>query len=282
MSNSGRFAVVTPYHKEERKILERCIDSVNQQTVPADHFLISDGFPQDWLDSVDVKHVKLDHAYRDWGNTPRCVGALLAVSESYEGIGLLDADNWYDANHVSECCSAAGSDANTPADLVIARRRIFLPDSTPVPVREEPGHVDTSCFWFLEGSFHLLHHWMMVAPVAPICDRIFYGMIKAHNLSVHHTNNITVNYTGDYAPFYTAVGRAPLPTTKSVVNIQAMADWVAGLSPRRRKVVHALCGVDPLSVIKEIGAPPRLRRNDACYCGSGKKYKYCHGAFATT
>jgi preprotein translocase subunit SecA len=24
---------------------------------------------------------------------------------------------------------------------------------------------------------------------------------------------------------------------------------------------------------------PDLRRNDACPCGSGKKYKHCHGAF---
>ena len=24
---------------------------------------------------------------------------------------------------------------------------------------------------------------------------------------------------------------------------------------------------------------PRLGRNDACWCGSGKKYKKCHAAF---
>ena len=95
-----RFAIVTPYYREERNVLERCIQSVRSQTLPADHFLVSDGHPQDWLDSANVRHIRLGKSHKDVGNTPRGVGALLAVSERYEGIGLLDADNWYDKNHI--------------------------------------------------------------------------------------------------------------------------------------------------------------------------------------
>jgi hypothetical protein len=44
------------------------------------------------------------------GRTPldqtRGVGALLAISEGYKGIGFLDADNWYDRDHVERCCAA--------------------------------------------------------------------------------------------------------------------------------------------------------------------------------
>jgi hypothetical protein len=62
---------------------------------------VSDGFPQDWLDSANVRHIRLGRPHNDAGNTPRGLGALLAVSEGYDGIGLLDADNWYDEDHIA-------------------------------------------------------------------------------------------------------------------------------------------------------------------------------------
>ena len=121
-----RYAIITPYYKEDRGVLERCIQSVKGQSVPADHFLISDGFPQDWLENAGVRHLRLGKAHSDAGNTPRGLGALLAASEGYDGIGLLDADNWYDKNHVEECCKAVYSTTEPPADLVFAKRRDFL------------------------------------------------------------------------------------------------------------------------------------------------------------
>ena len=45
MSVARRYAVITPYHREDRVMLKRCIDSVARQTVAADHFLVADGFP---------------------------------------------------------------------------------------------------------------------------------------------------------------------------------------------------------------------------------------------
>ena len=118
---------------------------------------MSDGFPQDWLDSANVRHIRLGRPHNDVGNTPRGLGALLAVSEGYDGIGLLDADNWYDEDHI-----AADRIAASPPDLVCAKRRILLPDGRQVP--EELNHVDTSCYWFLPGSFHLLHYWAIMPP----------------------------------------------------------------------------------------------------------------------
>lgn len=46
MRKIQRFAIVTPYYKESHETLDRCIGSVRRQTVAADHFLVSDGFPQ--------------------------------------------------------------------------------------------------------------------------------------------------------------------------------------------------------------------------------------------
>src|SRR5262245_60634010 len=96
-----KYIMITPYYKEPEAQLRRCIDSVRQQTAACDHFLVADGFPQDWIDREQVRHLKLDASHGDYGNTPRAIGALLASSESYEGIGFVDADNWLEPDHVA-------------------------------------------------------------------------------------------------------------------------------------------------------------------------------------
>jgi cellulose synthase/poly-beta-1,6-N-acetylglucosamine synthase-like glycosyltransferase len=60
MSQRHRYAIVTPYYGEERKLLQRCISSVKSQTVKADHFLVADGRPQSWIEDEDVRHIELD------------------------------------------------------------------------------------------------------------------------------------------------------------------------------------------------------------------------------
>jgi glycosyltransferase involved in cell wall biosynthesis len=258
MSNSARFAIITPYYKEPREMLERCLKSVKRQTMAADHFFISDGFPQDWLDDVCSKHLKLGHAYRDSGNTPRGIGALLAVSERYNGIGLLDADNWYDDDHVEACVTAAASVHGETADLVFGRRRMMRIDGTPTDFPEEPGHVDTSCYWFLEGSFHLLHFWVtMPVELAPICDRIFYRMIRSRNLAVHHARKLTVNFTYRYENLYRALGENIPPGVKPVVDSQPIFEWLRGLSASQRRIVAYRCGFDPLSMLGQTITEPQ-------------------------
>ena len=250
MSDPERFAIVTPYYKESRDVLERCIDSVKRQTVAADHFLISDGFPQDWVDGAGVRHIRLGRAHGDCGNAARGIGAMLAVCEGYGGIGLLDADNWYNPDHVEQCRAAAVA----PADLVIAKRRILLPDGTPINLQEEPGHVDTSCFWFLPGSYHLIHHWSGIPlQFAQLCDRVFYWMIQAHPLVVAHTRMVTVNYTANYPFAYRAIGIKPPPDIKTI-DIRPMLQWVRGLDQRQQQVLKRRCGVDLYGALTDPGS----------------------------
>ncbi len=99
--------IVTAYYKEDRAVLEHCISSVRAQTEPADHLLVADGHPQDWIDDLPVRHIRLDRAHCDYGNTPRVVGAMLGISEGYGGIGFLDADNWIESDHIATCQEAA-------------------------------------------------------------------------------------------------------------------------------------------------------------------------------
>jgi len=244
-SNSGPFAIITPYFKEAPEILKRCIHSVKQQSISADHFLISDGYPQDWLDGSGVRHLRLGAAHQDFGNTPRGIGALLAVSEGYKGIGFLDADNWYDRDHVEQCCAAAKLIGDAPADLIVARRRILLPDGTATNVSEEPNHIDTNCYWLLEGAFPVAHYWLTMVPqVAPFCDRVFYRVVKANGLRMYYTKSPTVNYVGNYEIFYRLVGRTPPADAKATIDFGPIFDWIMSLNEHERRLASRRCGID--------------------------------------
>jgi glycosyltransferase involved in cell wall biosynthesis len=280
--NSGPFAIITPYFKEPAEVLKRCIDSVKHQSVSADHFLISDGYPQDWLDGAGVRHLRLGAAHKDLGNTPRGLGALLAISEGYKGIGFLDADNWYDPDHVEQCCAAANSVKGEPADLIVAKRRILLPDGTATKLPEEPNHIDSNCYWLLEGAFHLVHHWITMMPeVALMSDRLIYRVVKENSLTMYYTRSETVNYVGNYAVYYRAIGKTPPPDAKANITPVPIFNWIKSLDGRQRRLASQRCGVDLEALERDVAHSmfSRASRNESCPCGSGRKYKHCHGAY---
>jgi glycosyltransferase involved in cell wall biosynthesis len=247
MAKRRPYAVVTPYYKEERAILQHCIDSVRQQSAGAEHILVADGFPQDWVDGENVRHIRLDSAHGDYGNTARGLGGLLAAAEDYDGIGFLDADNWYDPEHV-ERCVAAGSDAEA-TDLVIARRRFVRPDGSAMPLADDPNHVDTSCYWFQPGGYHLLRFWVtMPRGLALIGDRVFYRTVQAQNLALKRLAEPTVNYLCLWESDYRAIGETPPPGAKPNVQLN-LANFLGSLSPERRRVLKRLCGIDVMTLL---------------------------------
>lgn len=238
----ARYAVVTPYYREPRETLERCIASVTGQTVQADHFVIADGFPQDWLDRAVARHVRLPRAHDDYGNAARGFGALLAVAAGYEGIGFLDADNWYDPEHV-ERCTATGGALPQPADAVIAAMRLVRPDGTLLPAAVEANHIDTSCYWFCEGAYPLLHYWMtMPREVAGIGDRVFAKMIRERRLFLRQLAKPTVNYCCMWESLYRSVGEEPPPGAKPNIDSGTILAWYRALPEPERRRVTDLCG----------------------------------------
>jgi len=247
MSTERRYAIITPYYKEERRLLERCIGSVKRQTVKTDHFMIADGHPQEWIDGEkNVRHVRLDRSHDDYGNTARGVGALLAAAERYDSIGTLDADNWLEPGHVELCLSAARAMPRGICDYVIARRNFVRADETIINVADEPveSHVDTSCFFFLRGSFHLLPIWALMPPVAgAIGDRVFYAAIKSHPLVLAVTSRPTVNFHCTYAAIYRAAGEEPPPDAKPNADPHKLGRWLSTLSDREIEVAGRLAGV---------------------------------------
>jgi hypothetical protein len=277
MAREKRYAIITPYYREDVDVLRRCTDSVKRQSVKVDHFLIADGHPQAWLDHEPVRHLKLDRPHGDNGDTPRGLGALLAVAEEYDGIGLLDADNWFDPDHV-ECCLKATREANeTHCDFVIARRRIRRPDETIMYVGEERGHVDTSCFFFLRGAFHVLPTWATLPkPLSPGCDRYFYAMLQKYPFRYARVKKPTVNFVTQYEVHYREAGEQPPANSKPYENY-TIQPWLDTLTPRELEIARRLSGVE-LQQSHGQGAAASPTRNALCPCGSGKKFKRCHGA----
>ena len=224
-----KVAVITPYYKETDATLKRCISSVASQTLACQHYLIADGPGCNWLDTSAPsvsKHLRLHHAHGDFGNTPRGIGALLAVADGADAVCFLDADNMLDHDHVEVCCALA---ASKPApDYVVARRRIVLPDGTAVPGSDEPIErlVDTNCFFLLKGAFHAIPQWVLQPkPLARIGDRVFLKLLQRLGLSFRVMSEPTVTYISDWEFHYRAAGQNPPSNAKYTVNIREIHDW---------------------------------------------------------
>jgi hypothetical protein len=280
LTEAARYAIITPYYKEEDFLIERCIRSVNDQIVRADHILVADGFPRSWIDDADVRHIKLDRCHGDYGNTPRGIGALIAIAEEYHGIGFLDADNWLEKDHV-KACLVAGRAASAPCDYVIAQRTFRRPDETIIPLREEPNHVDTNCFFFLRGSFSVIPHWaMMPKNLAQLGDCYFLAMMRSRPFTVARVPAPTVNYFCMWESFYRTIGETPPPGAKSNIDVAKIELWLRSLERRDLEIACRLTGVSPIVGLAHPDPPilANTPRNARCPCGSGKKFKLCHGA----
>jgi hypothetical protein len=251
MTDAARFAIVTPYYRETRETLERCIESVKHQSVASDHFVVSDGHPQDWLDGAGVRHLRLGVAHDDFGNTPRGIGALLAISEGYDGIGMLDADNWLEPDHVEACQAAAGA-SWVDCDYVVARRTFRRLDMSIMPLKEETGHVDTNCFFFLRGSFCAIPYWAtMPKNLAAVGDRYFWAMMRDQPFTQVQVSHATVNYVCVWGSAYRSIGETPPPGAKRNIGGIELPEWVRSLSGREREIAERLTGTS-LSALPEV------------------------------
>jgi hypothetical protein len=243
--NASRPIVITPYYREDALLLRRCMLSVRAQTVPTAHFLVADGHPQDWIDCEPVRHLRLDRAHGDYGNTPRGIAAMLATSEEFEPIIMLDADNWLEPQHVEACLRAA--DTTPGPDFVIARRHLRRPDGSVMPIPDEPPsvHVDTSCFAFFRGAYHMLPIWAsMPKQMSSIGDRVFWAALRRRGLrGVVISDPVTVNYSCMWESFYRALGEAPPAGSKPNIDPTPVLAWWRALAEPEREIATRLAGV---------------------------------------
>ena len=211
LEDQFRPAVITPYLKEDTKIIERCHKSCLSQSYKASHFLIADGYPNEFINNWDVNHIILSKSHNDYGNTPRGIGALSAINQGFNVIFFLDADNWYENNHIE---SILKMKSQMPfLDIIASYRNLVLPNGIYVEPDKEDSkktHIDTSCMTFFESSFFLLPFWLtMTREISAICDRVMFKRFKDNNLKIGFTEQQTLNYTTNYKVHYRRAGIEP-------------------------------------------------------------------------
>ena len=239
-----RVAVVTPYYQEPRAWLQRCVDSVRTQVHACEHFVVADGHAQDWLDAAGVRHLRLDRAHADYGNTPRSIGAQLAVAEGFQAVAFLDADNWYEPDHIARCVALA---ERTGADFVSAARRFVREDGSVIPFESREDrtgeHVDTSCLFLLFGAYHALPRWLLMPrPMAMLGDRYFVKSMRDEGLTEARVAEPGVNYLCSWADVYLAVGEAPPAFAKQGLPAARLGRWLKRLSAADFAQVERLSG----------------------------------------
>jgi hypothetical protein len=223
-----KIAVITPYHQESTEVLRRCHESVAGQMLPADHFLIADGFPNEAVRDWNARHVVLPHAHGDCGNTPRGIGSMMADAEGYDFVAYLDADNWLYAQHLSSLHELW---QRTKNPVCCAMRTFHRLDGSLMNISETDEdngrHVDTSCFFIHASAFELLSVWhRMPRPVAAVCDRVFLAAVRARRFGITSSGQRTVAFRSQYAAHYRSIGEEPPAGAKGPDAFKAASDYL--------------------------------------------------------
>ncbi len=223
-----RVAVVTPYYQETPEILAKCCDSVRRQTHACTHVLVADGHPQPRFATPDALHIVLPAAHQDNGNTARMIGAVSAMNQGFNAIAFLDADNWYEPDHIARMVALH---RRTQADVCTAGRMIVREDGSPMFIDWESNGVDftdTSCLWLTGQALSLVPLWGMMPPKAgPIGDRVFWRAVVNQGVSRAHDPSPTVAFRTRYQFHYEQAGEIPPEGAKSVEMVSDCADWFA-------------------------------------------------------
>ncbi len=241
-----RVCVVTPYYKEARESLERCMQSVAMQTHPCTHMLVSDGFPQDFIDRHAVRHVRLGASHGDYGDTPRALGALLAASEGVDAVAFLDADNCYLPTHIADMVAAA---RHSSAQVVTSRRALIAPDMAvlAVPDDKDEGQTDfcdSNCYLITRPAFgHVQRMLLKPRELSVIGDRVFWHALNAAGVSIHRAANRTVCYFTMWASHYRMAGVPVPPGAKGLgAAMHDLRHWWTALTPDEKTRVRETLG----------------------------------------
>jgi len=222
-----RIAVITPYFQEPLEMIRRCHDSVLSQGADVHHILLADGHRRSEIDQWQVTHLSLP-PLADWGNTPRMIGAAVAAAQRYEGICFLDADNWFEPEHVQTLFALAQT---TKAAVVTCARMLRRPDGSALGICTESDGArfnDTNCYLLLPKSFALLGNWCFQDDPrsAPIGDRYFWRAIVQSGLARHHSPLATINYVTRYFTHYLQRGEVPPPGARTNVLINGVVTTI--------------------------------------------------------
>jgi len=201
-----RIAVVTPYYREPLNKLQRCHASVTGQThMNVTHIMVADGYPLAEIDGWErCQHIPLPVGHQDSGDTPRVVGCGSAAGQQFDAVALLDADNWFEPEHLESLLKVQ---AESNALIVTCPRRLVRPDSGELLgiCTESDGQRfnDTNCYLVTHPAFSLFAAWgfrnnQVAQSIGCLGDRIFWDAVSKSNASRAHSKLATVNYETAY------------------------------------------------------------------------------------
>lgn len=241
-----RLAIITAYFKEDREIIERCIESVRSQTVPVEHILVADGHPRDWIKDLGLRHIELDRSHADFGDTPRMIGFALAVRQGFDAIEFLDADNVIYPHHAAMATALL---AETGAHVLVLKRRFLRPDGTPLgyvsPRDEALAHIDTNCYLFAPPSYLTAMKWALIPKeLSYMGDHVFRSVLSKAKHPVAVAPEATVGYTSMFESTYRAVGEEPPPGCRDhSEQLNHAVAWWNGLGEAKREEIQTMLGV---------------------------------------
>ncbi len=211
-----KVAVITPYYNTPDEWLLKCHQSVKAQTHPCTHVLIADGRPQPMVDTLEAQHLRLPVNIGDYGDTPRGLGSVLAISQGFDAIAYLDADNWYSPEHIA---TLVALHEKSGAAVISSARNLHRLDGTLLGRCSETNgetFVDTNCYFLTRVAFPIVPvWWMMESWMHAIDDRVVLMQIKQAGLTLAHSSLPTVAYRTAFKFHYERFGETPPPGTKA-------------------------------------------------------------------
>jgi FkbM family methyltransferase len=268
-----RVAVVTPYYRETDEVLRACLDSVRDQTHAAcRHIVVADGFPNPLVDDYEADHIRLPSAHGDNGNLGRCIGAFAAMSEGYDAVAFLDADNWLRPDHIERMVALQ---AMTGAAVCTSGRSVHRLDGTLLRERDTESDgaafVDTSCLCVFRPAYDILSLWgTMPREAGPVCDRLIWEAINLRGIAYAHDPEPTVAFRSQYAFHYLNAGEEPPAGAKEGVGQKAMAEFGALPIGYRLGMLLGLGGASDLLALCAASTRPAIQTKTVTLNGNGR------------
>jgi glycosyltransferase involved in cell wall biosynthesis len=214
-----RIAVITPCHNTPQAWLDQCRQSVLAQTFPCTHILINDGGQPPRVDeSGDFQVVHLPRPHHDVGNAGRAIGSVMAICQGFDALAYLDADNWYEPNHLETLVvlhQASG------AGVCSSARNLYRGNGTLLgrcPEVDGERFVDTNCLFLTSAAYSAIATWYLVPRGRALAaDREVWQTIKKLDLRRAHTSLPTVAYRTNYRVHFDYFGVAPPAGAKVLV-----------------------------------------------------------------
>jgi hypothetical protein len=207
-----KLCVVTPYFQPDPLWLRQAHESVRQQTVPAQHVLVSDGGPPEEIPGFGGSHIILHRNYRDHGNTPRLIGCAHAMAQGADAIAFLDADNWYQAPHLADMLEFVRENS---LDAACSARYLHRLDGTLIgrcPIVNANPYIDTNCLLVMRSAFQHLITWTMLGQHAAIvANQAVWQQMQAAHARLGFLDRPSVCYRTRHATHYRMAGENPPP-----------------------------------------------------------------------